>query len=179
MKYLYVDNLAYPYPLKSVYAEKGQWPEGKGVDIDEDIFREYFHDTPPDGKRRVAGDDGMPAWADVPPPIHEELIRIAESEQNRLLKQADAVMLDWRTELMLGEISESNKAKLSEWLAYKNEVKSIDVTTNPEHIDWPVPPEAQKVQVLRATIDVETPDIFSKRVTFNTIKGPVGPFLMP
>lgn len=39
MKYLYVDNLAYPYALQSVYAAKGQWPEGKGVDIDEVIFR--------------------------------------------------------------------------------------------------------------------------------------------
>ena len=47
MKYLYVDNLAYPYALQSVYAAKGQWPEGKGVDIDEAIFREYFYDTPP------------------------------------------------------------------------------------------------------------------------------------
>ncbi len=61
MKYLYVDNLAYPYALQSVYAAKGQWPEGKGVDIDEAIFREYFHDTPPDGKYRITGDDGMPA----------------------------------------------------------------------------------------------------------------------
>lgn len=39
MKYLYIDNLAYPYALQSVYAAKGQWPEGKGVDIDEAIFR--------------------------------------------------------------------------------------------------------------------------------------------
>jgi hypothetical protein len=28
-------------------------------------------------------------------------------------------MLDWRTELMLGEISDTNRAKLSAWLAYK------------------------------------------------------------
>ncbi|MDS0978878.1 tail fiber assembly protein, partial [Citrobacter portucalensis] len=33
--------------------------------------------------------------------------------------------LDWRTELMLGEISDANRAKLSAWLAYKNKVKSI------------------------------------------------------
>ena len=64
MKYLYIDNLAYPYALQSVYAAKGQWPEGKGVDIDEAIFREYFHDTPPEGKRRITAGDGMPAWAE-------------------------------------------------------------------------------------------------------------------
>ncbi|MGR8101140.1 hypothetical protein ACNGQC_00145 [Escherichia coli] len=42
MKYLYVNNLAYPYELQSLYVEKGEWPEEKGVDIDEVIFREYF-----------------------------------------------------------------------------------------------------------------------------------------
>ncbi|EFA5112823.1 hypothetical protein E2926_18305 [Escherichia coli] len=47
----------------------------------------------------------------------------------------------WRTELMLGEISDANRAKLSAWLTYKNDVKATDVTTDPENINWPVPPE--------------------------------------
>ncbi|WP_447536013.1 tail fiber assembly protein [Escherichia coli] len=76
-----------------------------------------------------------------PPPTHEQLIQAAENERQRLLSAADAIMLDWRTELMLGEISDANRAKLSAWLAYKNEVKTVDVTTNPEHVNWPVIPE--------------------------------------
>ncbi|EPE9029600.1 tail fiber assembly protein [Escherichia coli] len=76
-----------------------------------------------------------------PPPTHEELIQAAENERQRLLTAADAIMLDWRTELMLGEISDANRVKLSAWLAYKNEVKTVDVTTNPEHVNWPVIPE--------------------------------------
>ncbi|MFV9377757.1 tail fiber assembly protein [Citrobacter portucalensis] len=76
-----------------------------------------------------------------PPPTHEELIQTAEFERERLLKHADEVMLDWRTELMLGEISDANRAKLSAWQAYKNKVKSVDVTTDPDHVNWPVPPE--------------------------------------
>lgn len=58
-----------------------------------------------------------------------------------LLAKADATMIDWRTELMLGEISDDNMDKLSAWLAYKNQVKAVDVTTDPEHVIWPVPPE--------------------------------------
>ncbi|TKV18808.1 phage tail protein, partial [Citrobacter sp. TBCS-14] len=27
------------------------------------------------------------------------------------------------------------------WMAYKNEIKAVDVTTDPEHVNWPVPPE--------------------------------------
>lgn len=77
-----------------------------------------------------------------PPPTKEELIAATENERQQLLTHADAVMLDWRTELMLGEISDTNRAKLSAWLDYKNEVKSVDVTTDPEHVNWPAPPEA-------------------------------------
>lgn len=75
-----------------------------------------------------------------PPPTHEQLIQTAENERQRLLSAADAIMLDWRTELMLGEISDANKAKLSAWLLYKNQVKAVDVTTDPEHVNWPVAP---------------------------------------
>ncbi|WP_454730460.1 tail fiber assembly protein [Citrobacter freundii] len=73
---------------------------------------------------------------------HAAAVAAAENERQHLLKHADSVMLDWRAELMMGEISDANKAKLSAWLAYKNEVKSADVTTDPEHVNWPVPPEA-------------------------------------
>lgn len=97
--------------------------------------------TPPDGKKLGAVDD-KPAWVDIPPQTREELITTAENERQRLLAHADAMMLDWRTELMLGEISDANKATLSAWLAYKNDVKSVDVTIDPEHVSWPVPPEA-------------------------------------
>lgn len=72
---------------------------------------------------------------------HVAAVAVAENERQRLLNNADEVMLDWRTELMLGEISDANKVKLSAWLAYKNDVKSVDVTTDPEHVNWPVPPE--------------------------------------
>ncbi|EHL7282283.1 TPA: tail fiber assembly protein [Escherichia coli] len=76
-----------------------------------------------------------------PPPTHEQLIQAAENERQRLLSAADAIMLDWRTELMLGEISDANRAKLSAWLLYKNQIKAVDVTTDPEHVNWPVIPE--------------------------------------
>ncbi|ECE5795592.1 tail fiber assembly protein [Salmonella enterica subsp. diarizonae] len=86
-----------------------------------------------------------------PPPTHEELIRVAENERQRLLTHADKVMLDWRTELMLGEISDANRDKLSAWLAYKNEVKAFDVTITPENVNWPVPPGERASQDLKST----------------------------
>ncbi|EAB4939825.1 tail fiber assembly protein [Salmonella enterica] len=66
----------------------------------------------------------------------------AETTRQKLLDTANSTIADWRTELALGEISDTNRAKLSAWLDYKNEVKAVDVTTDPENINWPVQPEA-------------------------------------
>ncbi|HAZ4831217.1 tail fiber assembly protein [Citrobacter freundii] len=139
-KYLYdaKTNAFYPFILKNAYINSGLWPSD-GVEVDEAIFTEY--QTPLPGKVMVAGDDGYPTWSDIPPLNKEELIQNAENERHRRLAYADATIADWRTELMLGEISDANRAKLSAWMIYKNEVKSADVTTDPEHVNWPVPPE--------------------------------------
>lgn len=115
------------------------WP-ADAVLLSDEESELYWKQNPPAGKQ-LGAENGRPVWIDIPAPTREELILTAENERQRLLKQADAVMLDWRTELMLGEISDANKAKLSAWLAYKNEVKSVDVTTDPEHVIWPVIPE--------------------------------------
>lgn len=100
-----------------------------------------FHGVSIPGKM-VDVSNGRLLWVDLPPPTRDELIATAEQERQKLLAHADAVILDWRTELMLGEISDANRGKLSAWLAYKNEVKTWDVKTDPEHVNWPVPPEA-------------------------------------
>lgn len=115
------------------------WP-ADAVLLSDEESELYWKQNPPAGKQ-LGTENGRPVWIDIPAPTKEELILTAENERQRLLKQADAVMLDWRTELMLGEISDANRAKLSAWLAYKNEVKAWDIKTDPENVNWPVPPE--------------------------------------
>lgn len=142
MKYLYIDNLAYPYALQSVYAAKGQWPEGKGVDIDEAIFREYFHDTPPEGKRRITAGDGMPAWADVPPPTHDEQVAVAEQKKQALINQANDYMnsKQWPGKAAIGRLSGDELAQYNAWLDYHSELEAVDTSTAPE-ITWPEQPQ--------------------------------------
>ncbi|WP_096969759.1 tail fiber assembly protein [Escherichia coli] len=67
---------------------------------------------------------------------------IADAEQHRqtLLAQVDDLTSDWRVELMLGDISEESKKKLSSWMAYKTAVKAVDVSTAPD-VSWPARPE--------------------------------------
>lgn len=140
-KYLFsaTTNHFYPVAMIDSYKASGTLPDDT-IDIEDSIAIEFLA-APPTGKRRGVI-NGLPAWVDIPPLSHEELVQMAENKRQRLLARADSVMLDWRTELMLGEISDANKAKLSAWLAYKNEVKVVDVTTDPEHVNWPAPPEA-------------------------------------
>ncbi|EIH4402590.1 tail fiber assembly protein [Enterobacter roggenkampii] len=139
-KYLFSATMNHFYPVSLInsYKASGTLPDD-AIEIEDSISNEFL-DVPPQGKRRGVV-DGLPAWVNIPPPSHEELVQIAENNRQRLLAHADAVMLDWRTELMLGEISDANKARLLAWMAYKNEVKAVDVTTAPGHVNWPVPPE--------------------------------------
>ena len=139
-KYLFsaTMNQFYPVSLINSYKASGTLPDD-AIEIEDSISNEFL-DVPPQGKRRGVV-DGLPAWVNIPPPSHEELVQIAENNRQRLLAHADAVMLDWRTELMLGEISDANKARLSAWMAYKNKVKAVDVTTALGRVNWPVPPE--------------------------------------
>lgn len=69
-------------------------------------------------------------------------IEYAGEQRLRLLSEVDDITSDWRVTLMLGDISESDKAKLSAWMVYKSEVKAVDVSTAPD-VTWPVKPEAQ------------------------------------
>ncbi|QMM95878.1 tail fiber assembly protein [Citrobacter freundii] len=140
MKYLFSPsvNAFYPNEMKSYYEAAGSLPADL-IEVDSEVFDEFS--AIPEGKVRVVNNDGMPAWVDMPPPTREELISAAEQMRQQLLTHADAVMLDWRTELMLGEISDANRGKLSAWLAYKNEVKTWDIKTDPENVNWPVSPQ--------------------------------------
>lgn len=72
-----------------------------------------------------------------PPPTKEDLTSQAEDKRNSLLKAADDIMLDWRTELMLGVIGDSNMYKLSLLLSYKNDVKAADVSSYPSGKTFP------------------------------------------
>lgn len=117
---------------------KENWPSD-AVLVTEEETAEYWMTVPPDGKK-LGAVDGKPEWVDITPRTREELIKDAENERKLLLANADKVMIDWRTELMLGEISDDNRDKLSAWLAYKNQVKAVDVTTNPENVSWPSAP---------------------------------------
>ncbi len=63
----------------------------------------------------------------------------AELKRQTLLSDANNITADWRTELTLGIISDSDKEKLIAWMEYIKAVKAIDTSTAPD-IQWPLRP---------------------------------------
>ncbi|WGE28642.1 tail fiber assembly protein [Edwardsiella tarda] len=75
-----------------------------------------------------------------PPPTHNELVAQAETFKQSLLDKASVITADWRTELALGTISDSDRAKLAKWMEYIRDVKAVDTSVVPD-ISWPPKPE--------------------------------------
>lgn len=140
-KYLYDarTNAFYPFGLQADYAAAGMWPEN-GVEIDEETFSEF--QKPPTGKMRVAGDDGYPAWADVPPLTHEEQIAMADSQKQSLIDQANEYInsKQWPGKAAMGRLKDSEKSQYNDWLDYLDELEAIDTATAPD-IEWSERPE--------------------------------------
>lgn len=139
MNYIYSaeKNSFYPVALKGDYEESGDWPEIY-IEVSDEIFNEFI--SPKEGKVRVAGEDGMPAWADIPPPSLEELVAMAEQQKQNLLDEAMNITAMWRTELLLGSISDADKVLLTSWIGYYKSVQAVDTQTAPD-IEWPEKPQ--------------------------------------
>lgn len=139
-KYLYDSktNAFYPFILKADYERSGTWPES-GVEVGDDVFLEFVRINP--GKVRVAGMDGMPAWADAPEPTPEQIIDSATREKQRRIDDANEYMNNkqWPGKAAIGRMNAEELREYNLWLDYHDALNSIDVSMAPA-INWPEPP---------------------------------------
>lgn len=81
----------------------------------------------------------------------DEWVTDAEAQQNAalsdaarqkttLISEANSVTQAWQTQLLLGIITDADKALLTAWMKYIQAVQATDVTTAPD-ISWPEKPE--------------------------------------
>lgn len=127
----------YPYEYQSQYIESGDWP-ADGIDVTDAVFLE-FTSRPPVGKRRIIGDDGLPAWGDIPPPSQDALIAEAEAKKIQLRTISDAEIA-WRQDAYeAGIATEEEAAALLEWKKYRVLLMRVD-SSNPDQIVWPDAP---------------------------------------
>lgn len=64
----------------------------------------------------------------------------AARQKSALISEANGVTQAWQTQLLLGIITEADKAALTKWMKYIQNVQAVDISQAPE-ISWPVPPE--------------------------------------
>ncbi|GAB0818462.1 tail fiber assembly protein [Escherichia coli] len=142
-KYIYdaKTNAFYPLALKLHYESVGLWPE-KGVEVDEETFSAF--QKPPEGKMRIAGDDGYPVWSDIPPLAPEELIKMAEYERQRRIDTANEHMNNrqWPGKAAIGRLKGEELAQYNLWLDYLDALEQVDTSSAPD-IEWPTPPAVQ------------------------------------
>lgn len=140
-KYLYdaVTNAFYPLEKKESYKAVGLWPE-RGIEVDEDLF--FIFQSPPPGKVRIGGADGMPAWDDIPPPTQDEMVAMAIARKSSKITEANIYINEkqWPGKAALGRIKENEKLQYGLWLDYLDALQAIITEAAPD-ILWPERPK--------------------------------------
>lgn len=70
----------------------------------------------------------------------------AETTRQKLLTDANSTIVDWRTELALGDISDDDRASLTKWMVYIRALKMLDLSDVKDEatftaIRWPALPQ--------------------------------------
>lgn len=63
----------------------------------------------------------------------------ANRQKQTLLYEADSFCRPWQTQLLLGIISDTDKASLTTWMKYYQQVQAVDTSKAPK-ISWPEKP---------------------------------------
>lgn len=125
--------------MKEIYESNGiKFDNVK--EVDEELFI-AFSGEPKKGKVRIAGEDGFPAWGDIPPPTHDELVAAAEAEKQLRIDQANKFInsKQWPGKAAIGRLKGDELEQYNLWLDYHDALNSIDVSMAPA-ISWPEPP---------------------------------------
>ena len=128
------NNAFFPKELQDSYINSG-WDLDDCISVSEDVFIEFCQ--PSNGKVRVADENGMPSWADIPPPSHSELVERAEQEKQRLTDEAFLTVRVLYLKLQAGrKLTPEESATLNVTLDYIDKVSAIDASSAP-NIEWP------------------------------------------
>ncbi|MEM8158299.1 tail fiber assembly protein [Morganella morganii] len=140
MKYSYfkdeVNNLVYAYDENQMsFVDKINAPDFDGKD---EIPAIYFEIDEKIKSMKPMSDKEY--WEYINPPVtKEQLIVEAEAKKQALIDEVNQKTQLWQTQLMLGIITEEDKASLKEWMLYAQKVQAVDTSTAPD-IHWPVKP---------------------------------------
>ncbi|MBD2786629.1 tail fiber assembly protein [Xenorhabdus sp. DI] len=141
MNYYYSakNNGFYPVSMKQDYINSGSFPDD-AIEVDESVFSEFAGNIPLEGKCRIAGNDGLPAWGDIPPPTKEELQQQAERKKQSLLNDADIQIMRLERIIKRNMATKDEINKLDNWELYSIALTRLDCSKLPI-INWPKIPK--------------------------------------
>lgn len=134
------NNAFFPVELIERYELNG-WDLSDAVDVDDLMANQYIGDAPA-GKVRVAGENGLPAWGDIPPLSHEEEVKNANDQKESLIEQANVYInsKQWPGKAAIGRLKGEELAQYNLWLDYLDALELVDTSSAPD-IEWPLPPQ--------------------------------------
>ncbi|HII1671926.1 TPA: tail fiber assembly protein [Salmonella enterica] len=126
-----MQNYKYSASTNAFYANTINYPDlpEDALGVEDSVFTEFAASKPPDGKMRVAGSDGMPAWGDVPEPTQEQITTQNTAVLNRLLVICSATAFPLQSRVDAGTATDDQTATLAALKQY-----SINLT-NPDIVD--------------------------------------------
>lgn len=130
-------NNFFPESMLGEYEQAG-WDLSDLISIGDDVFNK-FSSTPPEGKVRACGDDGMPSWVDAPLPSHDELTKEAENKKQALIAEATIVIAPLQDAVDFGMETPEEAAALKEWKIYRVLLNRVDTSLGADVV-WPTPP---------------------------------------
>jgi len=83
---------------------------------------------------------GGTAWVTDKAAEYQAAFAAAQAEKEARISEAGRVTQAWQTQLLLGIITEADKASLTAWMKYIQAVQATDLTNAPD-ISWPQKPE--------------------------------------
>ncbi|OWF84747.1 hypothetical protein B4907_07065 [Yersinia kristensenii] len=139
-RYVWSKSLLLFFPALFIgdYTDAG-WDLSDCIEVSDDIFNEYSQQHPA-GKIRGIGADDMPCWIDAPPPPHEEIVLIAQSQKEALITKATDIIAPMRDAKDDGYIDDEDIPRLAAWQKYRYALTKVDMSNAPD-IEWPVAPE--------------------------------------
>lgn len=136
--YSAIHNAFFPLSFIDEYTGLAGWDLSDAIEVDDTVYHMFIN--PPEGKRRIAGKDGLPAWDDIPPPTNEELIAENEAKKQTLLAEVNDETQILQTKLALKRIKSDELELLNAWLDYLDLLEAVDTSLAPD-IDWPQKPQ--------------------------------------
>ncbi|UGS44753.1 tail fiber assembly protein [Kosakonia cowanii] len=120
-------NTFIPEALKQDYIDAGTFFED-AKEVADEIWAEFAGGVPPEGKMRIPGKKGLPAWADIPPPEKDDLIQLATEKKQKLLSSVNAAITPLLDAVELGIATEEESESLQALKTYRVLLNRVDVT---------------------------------------------------